>query len=1297
MRINVSAFFPISLFTAVLIFPLLNAGVAGAQSSATAAPETATGTQIDYTGTLMGYYRMEAGETSADAVLPPVKSFLNSPNAQKDRLLLGMGDNFGPEFGASLQRENLTDAACKQPQNTPSNHETMPESLYKNDDRIAKKAQCDNVLNFMMHAGFRAVVPGREDFMYTATWLRGAARLLATESIQPHGSPLMVNKDGQLYMLAGNLRIALKGKVGKPGSAASSGSSDLTGRCPLLFGASPLGKDSVRCVGDAAQAEPIDLLDRLDRLNRGNGNNATIQALRELATEPAEEAAGRNAELNSLVRDEVSIMFSAWGARFDLTTLPGNPAAGGGKGNSQELSLTVVDGLIKNLPDLPACKSVPDSDDGKGLCSYIKRLEDVLPKLKESMNGGNLDECKKDKEGLGGCFLLTPDTRSAAIDGLLRTIADEERNVGYTEATLADGGKVLIVGVVGQNTMKAVSETNLRMCIDRAKDGSAPSDFGICDGGSSSDKSQNGLAANVLVTDPIAVTEALVRGAELEDGHFDKIVVMAQMPHTEAEVLAERVWTRLKLAKATQPVDVVLSEADTGYGTPDLTLQFPASVETTHSAPVLTPVDSYSSRDGSYPGTVSRLTLQSEPGQIYSMKNEAHGIFAPPKVTGSVTTVDLLYKLMATLQRPPASPGTSASPTTPDSQDAEFELLKELQASRTPGADVVLLQSRDVELDKIGPDYTNYSMCGDEKVNPDLCRLRVALDRIFWKGDFLEFVAVQGKDLTALLNASQAMMAEQAQLADTGISKEWLISYGVVQSTLTNVTEISQNSEPLWIPVDPSCKGETTGQSTYCVEGTPIVDDAYYWLLTTDQLAEDKAVYRTLQSLPDPNHLNTQMYVTASLAHHLYAQLQDPRTAAEVMQPAKNPEANVENYVTKENETFQQMPLWQVDFSKVIASFTSRQPVGGNQFVGDYFQGVSDSRASAPASQELDLEMASRVSGNFLGRLGGGKALLPVSLGMQSAFSYDRSALGNLSPATKPINASYALNNFTVGAFVQFRLPGRHVQDAVQPVRSLPRNLIVLTPRQYQVQINDQYLFFSFSPPPGELTATLPRNSSWTDRGGFRREFGHSRSRLLPEVGSYFETGMELSAQVNVLSALTLQTTVKGVPTKKTCDASSTLTLQNCFLQAPALPINSTTTVVGSPAVKTLHAPGYYWQLHFQNRLFGSKANQVSLVTDSQGDYYFGRPPAAELPTQTEYAIPLSLSLVFRTYGNLSFAPTYSAFFYKSQLSGQSLQVNSFSIAARWYFARDARVPIRKQIPLQGPESSDQTKTGKAH
>ena len=70
-----------------------------------------------------------------------------------------------------------------------------------------------------------------------------------------------------------------------------------------------------------------------------------------------------------------------------------------------------------------------------------------------------------------------------------------------------------------------------------------------------------------------------------------------------------------------------------------------------------------------------------------------------------------------------------------------------------------------------------------------------------------------------MLQESQDEMAQQAQLADTGLSQEWLISYGIVQSTLTNITEINQNGEPLWIPVDPSCVGDSPNQSTYCVGG----------------------------------------------------------------------------------------------------------------------------------------------------------------------------------------------------------------------------------------------------------------------------------------------------------------------------------------------------------------------------------------------------------------------------------------------------------------------------------------------
>jgi hypothetical protein len=189
---------------------------------------------------------------------------------------------------------------------------------------------------------------------------------------------------------------------------------------------------------------------------------------------------------------------------------------------------------------------------------------------------------------------------------------------------------------------------------------------------------------------------------------------------------------------------------------------------------------------------------------------------------------------------------------------------------------------------------------------------------------------------------------------------------------------------------------------------------------------------------------------------------------------------------------------------------------------------------------------------------------------------------------------------------------------------------------------------------------------------------------------------MEFSVQNGNLSSLTLQTKQGVTPaTTYTCNVSAKITLQTCLSTAK---YNINPNIIGVPSVKSLHTPGYYWTLHFQNHLFGKNpATQINLVTDSSGDYFFGRPISAELFTQTEYAIPLSLALVLPSKGNLTFAPTYSGFYYKAQQSDKNLVVNSFSIAARWYFARDARVPLRRQIELQGPASTDQTHTGKGH
>jgi len=1267
--------------------------------------------------------------------LPPVKNFLDVyRKSNPDTLLIGLGDNFGPEFGASIQLENLdtpdpSKGGCNLPQTVdPGTKETRPESLYKDDGRAAPRANCDNVLNFLMHAGFRAVVPGSQDFMYTAQWLRTAALLLSDADHDSQQSADIANHDHATNLLGANLLITMKGQ-----------------RCPLLFSQNPLDRGAFRCIGsgDQLQPESLDWLTRLDRLSRqsaGGSGNPTVQAIQQLASDSTSKAAGRQSVLDELARDELKILQSAWGSRLRSLVPAENDASGKYKGGAQGVFQLPASGLLNQAAlqeiltvlgklDLAATPEYPlNSADRADFNAYRASLTTVLgnlikladPSLPPNPPRDALQKILGDcaQVSIGTCFVLSADARVAAENGLLRAIAIEEKDTGYTVAQLADGSNVLIVGVTGQNTMKAVSQTNIRLCPGSGKD---PANiFGGC-----GDRFTTGEGTAVAI-DPVAITEAIVRGAELlaadQSLHpFDKIVVMAQMPHTEAEVLSERVSSLLRL-DAVQGrqfhVDAVISEAESGYGTLHVALSYQVSAKDPYSAPVVAPIPSYNSQTGDYPGRVSRLTINAPASfpdnspavQSFSLTNDPDSIFRPDPVKGNnPTTVDLLSQLTAKLQNVPVPPtpvsgnpvsGNPASRNV-DKRDqaskAEFMLLNDLERAAHPNADVVLLQSRDVELDAMGPGYQDYSVCANETEHPELCQLRVALDRIFWKGDYLEYVAVTGRSLKNMLALSQEQMAQQSQLADTGITQEWLISYGIVQSTLTNLTEINQNNEPLWIPVDPSCMGDSPDQSTYCVGGTPVSDDAYYWLVTSDQLAEDKAVYGTLQSLPSKNHLRKDIYITAPLSHYLLATLHLPAqgsnsttTTAQVapMIPASG---NAEKAITSQNEMFQQMPLWQIDFAKVIASFNSRGPVGGNAFVAACCQAVSDPRATAPASQELDLELANRITGTFF-RPGDSHVLTPISVGEQTNFAYDRSVLGNLTG--KPINASFALNNLIEGAFLQIRLNARSKGSSSPRVWSTPRSLLVLTPHQFQVNIDTPYVFFPYTTGVGDLNVRLPRVSVWTDRAGFREEFGSNRPKSFFMNGSYFETGMEFSMQNGNLYSLTFQDAT-GAP--KTCFASASVTLQSCFSAAKFVIAGGGATTY-SVAVKTLHTPGYYWTFHFQNHLFGkSPATQINLVADSSGDYFFGRPAAAELPTQTEYAIPLSLALALPSIGNLSFAPTYSGFYYRPQRSGNSLEVNSFSIAARWYFARDARVPLRRQIPLQGPASADQTHTGKGH
>ncbi len=103
---------------------------------------------IVYTGKLFGYYRIESGE-QAPFKLEPVRQFLDADRVRRcaNSLLLGTGDNFAPEMGASLQLENAF-SPCKGV-GVSGPKEGPPISNYKSNCRFAATAEDDNVANFL--------------------------------------------------------------------------------------------------------------------------------------------------------------------------------------------------------------------------------------------------------------------------------------------------------------------------------------------------------------------------------------------------------------------------------------------------------------------------------------------------------------------------------------------------------------------------------------------------------------------------------------------------------------------------------------------------------------------------------------------------------------------------------------------------------------------------------------------------------------------------------------------------------------------------------------------------------------------------------------------------------------------------------------------------------------------------------------------------------------------------------------------------------------------------------------------
>ncbi len=677
--------------------------------------------------------------------------------------------------------------------------------------------------------------------------------------------------------------------------------------------------------------------------------------------------------------------------------------------------------------------------------------------------------------------------------------------------------------------------------------------------------------------------------------------------------------------------------------------------------------------------------------------------------------------------------------------------------------DVAMLENRDIWLGDLTEGYASaHEICEGWREeagaawNGSDCELRVALDMVLWKGDYAYRAEAKGSDLTEMMDTSQKLSAGAEDLSSHDVTGEWLATFGLEQRKPGNLVGVLARTTSSWIPETWGCfdndnapakpQAGSGGQAapaqsgnpvTYCVNGKTIQPDASYWIVTSDHLAQDNPVYATLAQLPVQDEQATDCYLTEKIAQAFHADAHlppgrctgghtaaiqaialqaNPADSTGAAAPQQNPPPGAEGSgdshpevsrdVQAAEETHQLRPMFHMEFGKIVAGFDTRVAVNGDSYMASDFQGVTDSRASAPSQRELDLEQQMRGYWRFrsthpkLEKLESSE----LRIGMQSDTEFDRSALGNLSG--KPENPSFPLNSFTGGIFFEFHVLGStsNVSSYLQwiPVTRMnpARFALVLAPLQYQRQIVGNYLYFPFTSnsdgggPKNSFELTVPTEPAygWTNRLGLRESATTPDKTQHAEwdSGSYWEFGMQLLNQRQVLQALTVDTPdATGAKKSVTCDASGSQTFANC---AKAITIDGKSTF-SSLTYANPTQYGFYWDVSLQKQLTPSsdQIHKVSLILTSRGD----RLVTSHLPlsTETRFDAPLSAAVSFQLLPNLSVSPTYNGFWYSNQVLDGHLFVNEGLITLRWYYDRDSRVPFRPLLWFSGPASNDQTKS----
>ncbi len=605
---------------------------------------------------------------------------------------------------------------------------------------------------------------------------------------------------------------------------------------------------------------------------------------------------------------------------------------------------------------------------------------------------------------------------------------------------------------------------------------------------------------------------------------------------------------------------------------------------------------------------------------------------------------------------------------------ATCAMLQDNKGFDTEAADTAFLQTRDVWDTK---EITNNpAKTGDEGESKQAWRIQLAgagtvqeiLDKIFWKDDLLAHSNLSGSQLKALIKESAgykkdennplwilhdtsgrglepagllkgtdpkpgttdpSLYAHLEELSDTSLYRVAASSYISNGDTVYpefakpgdggKVTFFRRDKKGVRISVlvcEALAQGATPpgSQLYHCGEAPdrvrqPQVDETYY--AVTEEETQRIAGLIHDNRKPDGNW----EYVAAQLHELAVGHDRSPEAQAAIPRGATE-------------KVLQSYPYLDVNLINLSVAGNLNTALATRAETAN-FTGVLNSDIPQPTKSEFSWLTSLRI----LDRRAHGK----WDVGGSIDEKFDKSVQGSLTKASSP---NWSANNGTVGPIVQY---------SISDPRRGPRHLLSFHPFDYTRQITNTSLTLTGMPGSASFTFSQRPSHGEQFKGGFRYESGDS----------YFEVGGLYVRNSDVLSQ------VSNLPGGNVCNLSDTTSLAAC--------VGKLTLTAGQVPVlhyNTFDQAGIYWDSKFNLDVIQGK---WGYQFTSKGNY---NPKSDQISALTRLDTTVSNGLKFQLIGNLSVVPSVELRFFETERTYDFLKRINTKVALTYTFHKESRVNL---------------------